>query len=183
MECPGICFPWYLHGIIGKKGNWIWARVLLSVKVLKNGMPDHIFLSSFHDSCTQYHGEGGEQGNTWQGFQHCTGLEKMECPGIFFPWYLHGIIGKKGNWIWARVLLSVKVLKNGMRDHIFLSSFHDSCTQYHGEGGGNKEIRGRVFSTVQVWKKWNVLAFVFHDTCTVSLGKKEIKYGSVSRGK
>jgi hypothetical protein len=43
--------------------------------------------------------------------------------------------------------------------------------------GGNKEIRGRVFSTVQVWKKWNVPAFSFHDTCTVSLGKKEIEYG------
>jgi hypothetical protein len=27
------------------------GRVLLIVKVLKMGMPDHIFLSSFHDAC------------------------------------------------------------------------------------------------------------------------------------
>jgi hypothetical protein len=28
-------------------------------KGFENGMPDHIFRSSFHDSCTRYHGEKG----------------------------------------------------------------------------------------------------------------------------
>jgi hypothetical protein len=52
-------------------------------------MAHHISLSSFHDSCTRYHG-GKRKLNMRQGF-----------------------------------LLSVKVLKKGMPEHIFLSTIPD----------------------------------------------------------
>jgi hypothetical protein len=50
---------------------------LLLGEVLKNEMPDHISLSSFHDSCTRYHG-GKRKLNMRQGFLYCKGFEKME---------------------------------------------------------------------------------------------------------
>ncbi len=38
----------------------------------------------------------GGQGNTRQGFQHCKGFEKMECPGIFF--FLLSMIPARYHW-------------------------------------------------------------------------------------
>jgi hypothetical protein len=55
---------------------------LLVGEVLKNGMPDHISLSSFHDSFTWYHG-GKRKLNMRQGFLYSKGFEKMECLTIF----------------------------------------------------------------------------------------------------
>ncbi len=68
---------------------------LLVGEVLKNGMPDHIFLSSFHDSCTRYHGEKRKL-NMRHGFPYCKGFEKMECPGIFFS--LLSMIPARYHW-------------------------------------------------------------------------------------
>jgi hypothetical protein len=41
-------------------------------------------------------GGGGGQGKTGQGFQHCKGFEKMECPGIFF--FLLSMIPARYHW-------------------------------------------------------------------------------------
>ncbi len=64
-------------------------------QVLKNGMPDHIFLSSFRDSCTRYHEEKRKL-NMRQGFPYCKGFEKVECPGIFFS--LLSMIPARYHW-------------------------------------------------------------------------------------
>jgi hypothetical protein len=65
-------------------------------------MPDHISLSSFHDSCTRYHGEK-RKSNMRHGFLYCKGFEKMECMSIFLSLLsmipAPGIMGKKGNQI------------------------------------------------------------------------------------
>ncbi len=50
---PAPFFPWYLLGIIGKKRKLNKRQGFTDCEGFENGMPDHIFLSSFHDSCTR----------------------------------------------------------------------------------------------------------------------------------
>jgi hypothetical protein len=74
--------------------------------------------------------QGKRKFNMRQGFTYCKDFENGNAwPyfSLFFPWRLQGIKGKKGNLIWCRVLLSVKVLKKGMPQLIFLFSFLDTC--------------------------------------------------------
>ncbi len=75
----------------------IFFRLLVG-EVLKNGMPDHIFLSSLHDSCIWYHG-GKRQLNMRQGFLYCKGFEKNGMSRQFFLSSFHDTcmvsLGKK----------------------------------------------------------------------------------------
>ncbi len=125
---------WLTHDLINFElthvPTMIFFRLLVG-EVLKNGMPDHIFLSSLHDSCTWYHGGGKRKLNKRQGFPYCKGFEKNGMSRQFFLSSFHDTctvsLGKRklnkrqGFTDW-------KGFENGVPDHIFLSSFHDTCT-------------------------------------------------------
>ncbi len=74
---------------------------LLAGEFLKNGMPYHIFLSSFHDLCTRYHGEKRKL-NMRHGFPYCKGFENGMPDHIFRSSFHDSCTryhGEKGNLI------------------------------------------------------------------------------------
>jgi len=64
MECLTIFFSLLsmirAHGIMGGKMKLNMRQGFTDCKGFENGMPDHVFLSSFHDTCT---GSLGKKGN------------------------------------------------------------------------------------------------------------------------
>jgi hypothetical protein len=63
MECLTIFFS--LLSMIPAWYHWDKRKLnkrqgFTDCKGFENGMPDHIFLSSFHDSCTRHHWEKKE---------------------------------------------------------------------------------------------------------------------------
>jgi hypothetical protein len=103
----------------------------------------------------------------------------MECLTIFFS--LLSMIPARYHWEKRKLnkrqgFTDCKGFENGVPDHIFLSSFHDSCTRYH---VGKMKLNMRQGFTD--WKGFengvpdHIFLSSFHDTCTVSLGKKETK--------
>ncbi len=65
-----------------------------------------------------------------------------------------------------------KGFENGVPDHIFLCSFHDTCTV----SLGKKETKQEAgFTNFENGVPDHFFLCSFHDTCTVSLGKKETK--------
>jgi hypothetical protein len=74
MECLTIFFS--LLSVIPARYHWEKKETKLKagfywLEGFENGMPDHIFLSSFHDSCTR----GTRKLNMRQGFTYCKGFE------------------------------------------------------------------------------------------------------------
>jgi hypothetical protein len=69
--------------------------------------------------------------NKRQSFQYCKGFENMECLGIFFS--LLSMLPAWYDWEKRKLkkrqgFTDFKGFENGIPDHIFLFSFHDTCT-------------------------------------------------------
>jgi len=132
LECPGIFFSllsmipagyhWEKKETKQKAGfYWLWRFWKW------NAWP---YFSLFFPWFVHTVSRGKRKLNMRQGFTYCKGFENGNAwPyfSLFFPWCLQGIKGKKGNVIWCRVLRSVKVLKKGIPELIFLFSFLETC--------------------------------------------------------
>ncbi len=104
MECLTIFFS--VLSMIPSRYHWEKRKLnkrqgFTDCKGFENGVPDHIFLSSFHDSCTRYHG-GKMKLNMRQGFTDCEGFENGVPDHIFlssFRFLALRSIGRGFHWM------------------------------------------------------------------------------------